>query len=94
MDKQEFIDKMTEFTHLGLMPSPICVNGLADYIYDKVPTGGFLRSILENDLVGACMRADDHNLRNLPVYVAILYNYVPSQCWGDKEKVKKWLGEL
>lgn len=55
------------------------------------PVGDFLMAVLSNDLRGACQRADDENIENLPAYVAYLYNEAPGACWGSPEKVKEWL---
>lgn len=65
--------------------------GLLSYIEQHTEPGGFLRAILENDLLRACDRADHTNLWLLPVYVSYLYSCVPGGCWGSPEKVAKWL---
>lgn len=54
------------------------------------PVGDFLHAVLTNNLRGACERADDENIVNLPAYIAYLYNEAPSPCWGSPEKVKAW----
>lgn len=56
--------------------------------------GQFLAAVIRNDLSGACGRADDENLRNLPALVSFLYNYAPSQSWGSAEKMAEWLGRF
>jgi len=61
------------------------------YIYGRVPVGDFLTAVLENNLGEACHRADDENIKNLPAFVAYLYNNAPSTCWGSPEKVAEWL---
>ncbi len=60
------------------------------YVSTGCPTGGFLNSVLENNLKEAIGRADDDALENLPHIVAYLYNNVPGCCWGSPENVKKW----
>jgi len=67
------------------------MDSLQRYINEKVPVGDFLTAVLENNLSEACGRADDENLRNIPAYVAYLYNEAPSPCWGSPGKVKEWL---
>ena len=67
------------------------MEGLKRYIENKVPPGDFLSAVICNDLKEAIGRADDENLRNLPAYVAYLYNEAPSSCWGSKKKMDKWL---
>ena len=64
---------------------------LARYIQQHEPVGDFLTAVLCNDMKDACGRADDENLRNLPAYIAYLYNEAPSACWGSPAKVKEWL---
>jgi len=61
------------------------------YVNEHYPVGHFLTAVLSNDLVGAFSRADDHNLRAMMDIVSYCYNDIPSTCWGNPEKVKKWL---
>ena len=63
------------------------------YIEKGIPTGGFLRAVLENDLCGACGRADHDNQRALYDIVSFLYNYAPSDCWGSPKNVQEWLAK-
>lgn len=65
--------------------------GLQRYIEDHVPPGDFLREVICNNLKGAVDRADDENIVNLAAYVGFLYNQVPSDCWGSKEKYEAWI---
>lgn len=67
------------------------LDALRRYVDDHCPVGDFLTSVICNDLREACGRADEDNLRNLPAFVAYLYNEAPSPCWGSKEKMQKWL---
>jgi len=89
--KEEFIEEAMNIKISGLTPTRLCVEGLARYIYDKEPTGGFLQAVISNDLRRACQKADEHNLSNLPVYIAILYNLAPSGCWGSPNRMNEWL---
>ena len=70
--------------------SDFMVSELEDYFRNGTVLGGFLTAVLTNDLRGACERADSENLRNLPAFVAYLYNNAPSDCWGSKAKVEAW----
>lgn len=45
------------------------LDGLKRYVEHHTPTGGFLRAVLENDLREACARADDENVKVIPIYV-------------------------
>ena len=66
-------------------------DGLKRYIEQRVPMGGFMTAVLENNLKEACGRADHINIRLLPEIVGWLYNEAPAQCWGSPAKVKEWL---
>jgi len=61
------------------------------YAKDGVPTGGFLMTVLHNDLVGALSKADEGNLVDLKEIVAYCYNEIPGNCWGSPENVKEWI---
>lgn len=56
------------------------------------PTGGFLESVLCNDLARAMANGDEDALDNLPHIVAYLYNDCPMNCWGSPERVRAWRG--
>jgi len=62
------------------------------YVSDKIPTGGFLRAVLTNDLFGAMGRADLENRHSLWEICDYIYNEIPADCWGSVEKVEAWLG--
>jgi hypothetical protein len=53
---------------------------------------GFLLACLEDKLNLAVGRADSHNLPAIPMIAMYLYNRMPADCWGDKEKVSEWRG--
>lgn len=61
------------------------------YASEHRGTGRFLRSVLENDLQEAVVRADAESFRCLKVIVAYVYNELPEPCWGTKKKVAAWL---
>lgn len=64
---------------------------LIAYARDGVPTGGFLEAVLANDLVGACERADDGNLRAIVAMAAFVRNELPSLCWGSRRVYSAWV---
>ena len=66
-------------------------DSLDRYIIHRIPTGGFLRAVLENNLKESFARADDENLKCMFEIVNYCYNEIPSICWGSPEKVKAWL---
>jgi hypothetical protein len=67
--------------------------GIERYVEQRIIPGDFLQAVICNDLKEAVGRADDENMDNLPAYVAYFYNKAPSECWGSKEKMKRWVGE-
>ena len=61
------------------------------YVNDRIPTGGFLRAVLENNLKEAFGRADEEAVVQMKEIVAYCYNQIPCNCWGSPEKVSAWL---
>ena len=66
---------------------------LQRYAKQRIPTGDFLRAVLENDLMEAVGRADDFNRYRLFDICSYVYNEMPMSCHGSKEDVKNWLAE-
>jgi len=66
-------------------------NSLDRYVKDKIPTGGFLRAVLENNLKEAFGRADEEATVQMKEIVMYCYNELPYTCWGSPEKVASWL---
>lgn len=67
------------------------LDALKRYVEARIPTGGFLRAVLENNLSEAFGRADEYNLTTLFHICAYIYNELPASCWGSPEKVETWL---
>lgn len=80
---------MIDFTYASISPSIIA--GLRRYADEGIPTGHFLRAVLENDLYGAALRADDDSQAALCTIVAYVDNEMPRECWGSYAAVVKWL---
>ena len=59
--------------------------GLERYIVGHVQPGGFLCSVLDNNLQAAVMRADERSLQALRSLLHMLYNEVPAPCLNRKE---------
>lgn len=57
-----------------------------------VSPGHFVTAVLKNDLSGAFSRADLDNRRSMFEIVRYVYNEIPSSCWGNEERVKRWDG--
>jgi len=60
------------------------------YLEHGLAPGGFLTAVIENDLRGACYRADDQNIKAIPAIVAWFYNHAPARSWGFENAVTKW----
>jgi hypothetical protein len=65
--------------------------GIDRYVAERVPTGSFIRAVLENNLREAFGRADDDNRADLFEIVCYCYNDIPAGCWGSPERVRRWL---
>lgn len=61
------------------------------YAKDRIPPGGFLTAVLENDLMGAIGSADHINRQRLHEICKYVYNELPSSIWGSREKVQNHL---
>jgi hypothetical protein len=67
-------------------------DGIVEYVARLRPTGDFLLAVFANDFAGAVTRADTGNdPAALRAYALLLYNEVPAQAWGSRQKVIDWL---
>ena len=66
-------------------------DGLDRYEKQHVPTGHFLRAVLENDLMEAVGRADVDSRLDLYEICFYMYNHIPSTCHDSPEIVAKWI---
>lgn len=64
------------------------------YVDHRIPPGGFLQAVLENDLKGSLGRADLTNRAAIHDIVMYVYNEIPGNCQGSPEKVKRWLSPV
>lgn len=55
--------------------------------------GGFLTSVLTNDLFGAVGRADAENIRALKDICGWIYNRMPAPAWGNQERMDDWISQ-
>lgn len=67
------------------------LQALNRYLYQGIMPGDFLRAVICNDLFLSVGRADDHNVVNLPAYVAYLYNNAPGKSWGSEKIMQDWI---
>ena len=73
-----------------LVPLEI-TQSLYRYAEHHIPTGSFLRAVLENDLVETVARADSTNIHILPEIVQYCYENLSHNCWGSRKIVKEFL---
>jgi hypothetical protein len=66
------------------------MESLDAYVSTGRPTGGFLESVLCNNLMEAVGRADPYNLRTLHQICSYIYNELPANCHGSAEIVRAW----
>ena len=66
-------------------------DAISRYVNQRIATGDFLRAVLTNNLKSAVHHGDAYNLECLVDIVKVIYNYAPSTCWGDEDKVYRWL---
>lgn len=61
------------------------------YVFDRIEAGGFLNSVLCNNLKEAVLRADHINRAAMADIVSFCMEALPAVSWGSPEKVNKWL---
>lgn len=86
--------------NLKLQPDSYCpiredlYGALERYLNNGIMPRSFLTAVLENNLVEAVGRADHMNQPNLPNIVGYIYNHLPSNSWGSREKVQEYLKQF
>ncbi len=70
---------------------PQLLESLTEYALHGRPTGGFLRSVLENNLMDAACSADAQNKLVLQDLCKFMYNELPEGCWGSTDAVCAWI---
>lgn len=81
-----------EFTHVNyqLIPEHMREN-MEGYLEYGWELGGFLYSILTNDLRGTVKRADVSNRYHLLGWIDFCLGELPGQSWGSPEAVAYWM---
>jgi hypothetical protein len=74
------------------VPHPVLTSVIA-YVNQHRAVGGFVRSVLENDLQRALGSADGRSLVALREIAKFVYYEVPSNCCGSSKAVAEWLGD-
>jgi hypothetical protein len=69
------------------------LDALSRYVKEGIPTGDFLRAVLENKLKESFAYADNDNLSSLREIVSYIYNKLPLACQGSPEKVTAWIAK-
>lgn len=64
-------------------------SGITSYLEHGVSGGSFQFAVFSNDLLGACLRADETNKRRLFNYGEFL-QYCPHGSYGSKSAVVAW----
>ena len=77
-------------TDLDLIPEHMR-EGVRLYLEFGIEPGSFLRAVLENNLVEAVGRADTINRECMFDWANFLYNEMPGNSWGNREKVAAWI---
>ena len=67
------------------------VGAVERYLEQGIHPGGFMESVITNDLRGAIMRADSDNLRVLPDWIAWWMQYAPADSWGSYAAMHQWI---
>lgn len=74
--------------------SPIIRKMFDEYVSEGRLSSGFMRAVLENNLLEAVTHADDLNAVQLREIAVFAHNELPSSCWGSKDKVDAWTAHL
>lgn len=67
-------------------------DSLIRYRDQRIAPGGFLTSVLDNDLQGAVCRADPENYFALKDICMWINWHLPANAWGNPDRVNQWLG--
>lgn len=65
---------------------------LARYVEHRIPPGGFILAVLENDLRKAVEHADLDTQMRFTDIVKHVYCKLPIRCRGSRQSVVNWLG--
>ena len=72
------------------MIKQLTLDALQRYVEHGIPTGSFLRGVLENNLIGAASHADKENLLALGEIALYCLQNLPSSCWGSYDACEDW----
>lgn len=66
---------------------------LDTYKKSKLSPGSFLTAILENDLIGAVLKADNDSKKIIPEITKYCWDNFPHNIWGSPEAVETHLSD-
>lgn len=64
---------------------------LKAYQDSKLSPGGFLKSILQNDLIGAVLKADPESKKIIVEITQYCWENLPHNIWGNQDNVEAHL---
>ena len=82
-----------DFTNYPNIPE-YTQGALKQYVEDGLSPGAFLVAVLTNNLMGAIFTGDNNNLKALKEICMFVYNDIPGNAWGTKEKMTKWIAKI
>lgn len=81
-----------EFSHIDVSQLPEhCRASMIGYLEYGFELGGFMYSILTNDLRGAVKRADTVNRFQLLPWIDFCLGELPGNSWGSPQHVSAWM---
>lgn len=72
------------------MSSQSILYALDRWVWFGIYPGGFLNSVLENNLRDSIARCDSQNVKKIAKIVRFIYHNCPGNCWGNQNSVKTW----
>jgi hypothetical protein len=66
-------------------------DGMRRYFEARIRPGRFLNAVLEGDLVGTVLFADENSLGQLPTVIRWLRDTPPISTWCSRERVNAWV---
>ena len=75
------------------VPVPYMKEAVQRYVEKGISPGGFLSSVISNNLSGAVTQADATNSQYLKEWVMFFIWEVPAACYGSPEAYARWLDD-